>query len=293
MISAIKSKRSWQPWPLTLGQPAGASGGRGGRGFTLIELLVVIAIIAILAALLLPALSYANADAKRVQCASNMRQWAVATTMSADDAGNYLPYAADAAFPDYGTTFVFQDVAPYVAAQRQANLVNATGGYYNANIMTAPIRQCPGGSTGDPPLTTADLSSTAWNCWVGINYGVPAVDGSLTGPFYYSNNFASVKVSRIRHPANALIQMDTITWYMYSPEYQPFTEDLGHDKVLDSCACDTGMPDNDARPRVHNNAANVALLDGHVELVPFKVLWKCDPNSGLPLNPYWTEFVGE
>lgn len=98
------------------------------KAFTLLELLIVVAIIMILASLLLPALARGRMIARRMSCASTLKQWGTAVAMYLSDNNDYF----------------YTNTNPFAAGN--ALIVNLTGTDQQAGYRARRMR-------GDPAVT--------------------------------------------------------------------------------------------------------------------------------------------
>jgi prepilin-type N-terminal cleavage/methylation domain-containing protein len=118
------------------------------RGFTLIELLVVIAIIAILAAILFPVFAQARHQARKITCASNLKQLSLAILMYSQDYDERFPVHWDnyrrQIWGDVDVE-VATAIYPYI---KQGITTNSAGLKLGTGIWLCPEDNVEGGPLG-------------------------------------------------------------------------------------------------------------------------------------------------
>jgi prepilin-type N-terminal cleavage/methylation domain-containing protein/prepilin-type processing-associated H-X9-DG protein len=184
------------------------------RGFTLVELLVVIGLIAVLIGLLLPVVARARKKAMVTQCASNLRQIAVAFN-------NYLIDTKGKCFWR-GTDLSTEGMDWYVFGGQEQNNTNVDqAGLFNRFVPrplnpyvkgTVSVFRCPADEDNTSPWTTLGGGPPVSHFeWVGTSYNFNA-DGDpaiiVPPPQQKPGGLSGRRVTQFRDSSRTILFLD-------------------------------------------------------------------------------------
>jgi prepilin-type processing-associated H-X9-DG protein/prepilin-type N-terminal cleavage/methylation domain-containing protein len=227
-------------------------------GFTLIELLVVIGVIALLLAILVPSLARAKQQCREVICRSNLRQLVLANLGYAAENNSKFTLAA----PDI---FSGENLKRWHGMRDDLNsLFDAARSPLADYIGDGQVKQC---------LQKVDFrNGDPWD-WDfeqgcgGYGYNMTYL-GSRVWESYTADNCArSTRETEVGSPASTLMFTDTAMTKLDSgqPYYLEYSFAEPYYFVVNGKPDDSwGRPSPSIHFR-HNQKANIAWCDGHVE----------------------------
>jgi prepilin-type N-terminal cleavage/methylation domain-containing protein/prepilin-type processing-associated H-X9-DG protein len=245
------------------------------KGFTLIELLVVIAVIAILMAILMPALMRAKGLGKRIVCCNNVRVLAMANVLYAEQSdGWYVPVM----YRPKGSGS--QDQIGWPSNQLYRKLVGYKDkeGIGDSGWNAPKEFLCP-----SDIISNKQIKDPQYDSW--ISYGYNITDWYYTD--WYASGYEGHKVTSVARPALELFLTESNDWWLWwkGANYINGWDVLGQKTIMPykDVGCDG--------PTLyrHQEGANIAFYDGHVEHMKKDKVWiQDDWDNGAP--GMWSTF---
>ncbi|QNN22086.1 type II secretion system protein [Planctomycetales bacterium ZRK34] len=242
-------------------------------GFTLIELLVVVSIIALLVAILLPALSHAREQARRVVCATNLRQIAQLSILYTLDNQGILPSGVGRRVPNAITVkrkYPFHDNSP------SDSDFNWSEAFATVGLLGPDRMQVAGDSSGVlrpmPPgfwdCPSRDYKTKWWYDGVGSDYYPSVIMGyNYFGGIkrWFTQWQGTLSESDSRSPWN--LRTAGSTWVLATDGTMKINGQwgAGGDRYK-------GMPAHPADPNPWPAGHNQAYTDGSVNWIDFNRL---------------------